>query len=319
MLLLLGLSRFGLAAELVVKDFTFAANETTKIDCQVRGTVKITRDSNAQKVAVRVAAPEEAFKYLMVEVVKQELKIYCKRQWSISWLKVNENHHKFDITIVLPQLSELNLAVAEEGLLVIGQFDHLKVEASCVNNFKLQGNGTELILKQQGIGVTVCEGRIDRVDLALSGYVETYLSNDFSDLAVKISGKCRVTGVKQQQADQIAVTSSGGGSLLLPNLNKVGDLQLDLRGSATIDMPQVEHINRLGVTISGSGDVKAPQAVVRSAKVKIRGSGQIELATAESLNFTNSGSGKIRFTKSDSEGKQALTKDNSEVKVKEEL
>jgi hypothetical protein len=120
--------------------------------------------------------------------------------------------------------------------------------------------------------------------------------------------------------DLEAVTTTGSGSVRSDNTFRIGDLTLLSTGSGHIELiVEADDINAtstgsgyirlegvgddLDVLLSGSGDFEGFRLEVRTAEVRVTGSGDAEVNVEDSLKAILSGSGDVRY-----KGQPVITK-----------
>ncbi|WP_051359769.1 head GIN domain-containing protein [Adhaeribacter aquaticus] len=109
---------------------------------------------------------------------------------------------------------------------------------------------------------------------------------------VSVSGANSVKGLTDWQVENFKLRTSGSGSINL-NIKSANKIESHISGSANITLTgDAKHHE---MNISGSGQIKTFDLAIKTADIKVSGSGRCEVNVAEHLKADISGSGKIRY------------------------
>lgn len=149
------------------------------------------------------------------------------------------------------------------------------------------------------IQTRVVDGRFGRtLEIALTGDARlparspVEVTVDLSTLrALSLDGSGDVSG-SQLKADELDVTIAGSGDIVLRAI-EAGTLSLSISGSG--DLTVDGRAGRLTARVSGSGDIDAGGLAANEGKVRIAGSGDVEVQAAKTLDVSIAGSGDVTY------------------------
>lgn len=174
----------------------------------------------------------------------------------------------------------------EEGL------DRLKISthdgALRIESASGRGSATHC---RTGTVVTVRMPQVQKLELIGSGTITAsdFTSTEHLILVVKGSGDLIVDGL--QQAKALSIQLDGSGDVVCGEVEVAGSTVIALAGSG--DVRVAGSTARIDIGLIGSGDVAAGEMRAAQAKVRVVGSGDVQLASSGSIDQTITGSGEV--------------------------
>ncbi len=174
----------------------------------------------------------------------------------------------------------------EEGL------DRLKISthdgALRIESGSGRGSATHC---RTGTVVMVRMPEVQKLELIGSGTITAsdFASTEHLILVVKGSGDLIVHGLKR--ADALSIQLDGSGDVVCGEVDVAGSTVIALAGSG--DVRVAGSTERIDIGLIGSGDVAAGEMRAAQAKVRVVGSGDVQLASSGSIDQTITGSGEV--------------------------
>jgi hypothetical protein len=148
-------------------------------------------------------------------------------------------------------------------------------------------------LAVSGSGELICETKITTQNLNLDVSGSGDLKIDFNaskvDADVSGSGSMQIRG----RCTDLTADISGSGDIALENLSVSGNVDVDMSGSGKIRASG--SATDLYADITGSGRVMAADFQVKKCKLRISGSGDVQIHVTDDLDARISGSGTVSY------------------------
>ncbi|MDF1837084.1 MAG: DUF2807 domain-containing protein [Planctomycetota bacterium] len=195
------------------------------------------------------------------------------------------------------------IAVHGSGEMLLSQGDVATVEIECDDNLlehiKSEVVDAKLSLGPDGVNLRPTDRIIYRVvvkdldSIALSGSLSLQCPVlQAGDLSIRTSGSGRVR-IGELKGNAVEYKVSGSGNLKLGSMT-ADSLKLKVSGSGKVHVGQGS-ASKLDVGISGSGNMDLQNLQTQEAIVRIAGSGKALLWAEESLSGGVSGSGRVEY------------------------
>ncbi|MCS6973998.1 MAG: DUF2807 domain-containing protein [Cyclobacteriaceae bacterium] len=158
----------------------------------------------------------------------------------------------------------------------------VRITTKNINALHVSGSGEMLVMTRV---------KANNLNLKVSGSGSLKVEADAGDVTAHVSGSGDIT--LRGNLKNVKSSVSGSGKI---------NLQADVAGLATFDISgsgdalAQGSANEVEAQISGSGKVLAAGLATKSCKVRISGSGSVEINVSDELDATISGSGDVRYT-----------------------
>jgi hypothetical protein len=174
----------------------------------------------------------------------------------------------------------------------------IKTDANLMNYVETEISGGILQIKCKGecrytkMEIEIYTQTLNGLYIHGSSDVETLQKIEADKFDLKISGSGSVK-VAEMKTNSLNLSVAGSGSVKMDAVDCTEDISSSIAGSGDIYVKGSS--KQLNIAIAGSGDFKGENLQVRSANVKISGSGDAKVWAEDELNVNIAGSGDVFY------------------------